>query len=195
MRQRRAKNALVILFLSQGVPMLLAGDEVLRTQRGNNNAYCQDNEISWFDWRLAQKNVEMLRFTRGLIALRRRHRSLRRRRFLTGRAARGATLPDIAWHGERLNEPQWHDGGARVLGFTLAGASTEEAPLHVMLNMSDAACALALPRLTRYRWRRVLDTGLASPDDIALDEQQASIESELYALQSRSVVVFEGIED
>ena len=81
LRRRQAKNFMAILFLSQGVPMILAGDEVLRSQRGNNNAYCQDNEISWFDWRLVETNRDMLRFTRELIALRKRHPSLRRKAF------------------------------------------------------------------------------------------------------------------
>ena len=85
LRRRQAKNLMAILFLSQGVPMILAGDEVLRSQRGNNNAYSQDNELSWFDWRLIETNRDMLRFTRELIALRKRHPSLRRRSFLTGR--------------------------------------------------------------------------------------------------------------
>ncbi len=89
LRRRQAKNFMAILFLSQGVPMILAGDEVLRSQRGNNNAYSQDNELSWFDWRLIETNRDMLRFTRELIALRKRHPSLRRRRFLTGRPAPG----------------------------------------------------------------------------------------------------------
>ena len=86
-RSRQARNFVALLMLSRGVPMLLAGDEVLRSQRGNNNAYCQDNALSWFDWRLVESNREMLRFTRELIALRQRHPSLTRNRFFTGGAA------------------------------------------------------------------------------------------------------------
>ena len=192
LRRQRAKNVLAILFLSQGVPMILAGDEVLRSQRGNNNVYCQDNEISWFDWRLVEENFEMLNFVRGLIALRRRHQSLRRRQFLTGRAKRGATLPDITWHGERVGEPQWQNDQARLLGFTLAGASAKEEALHVMLNMSDASCAVALPYPQRYRWHRVVDTSLAAPDDINSAPSHTAPVGERYTLQARSVVLFEG---
>ncbi|RPI47384.1 MAG: glycogen debranching enzyme GlgX, partial [Betaproteobacteria bacterium] len=192
LRRRRAKNFLAVLLLSQGVPMLLAGDEVLRTQHGNNNAYCQDNETSWFDWRLVEKHAGMLRFVRALIGLRRRHRSLRRRRFLTGRPARGASVPDIAWHGERLGEPPWHDGNARVLAFTLAGASDEEAPLHVMLNMSDAPVAMGLPDPAYGRWALVLDTALDPPNDAAPAGAPLGIVRDRYELQARSVAVLEG---
>ncbi|MFL6575977.1 MAG: glycogen debranching protein, partial [Povalibacter sp.] len=135
LRRRQAKNLLAILFLSQGVPMILAGDEVLRSQQGNNNAYSQDNEMSWFDWRLTESNRDTLRFTRELIALRKRHPSLHRRSFLSGSTAADSVMPDIEWHGERLKDPPWHDPDARLLAFTLAGVTPEEPPLHVVLNM------------------------------------------------------------
>jgi glycogen operon protein len=182
---------MAILFLSQGVPMILAGDEVLRSQRGNNNAYCQDNELSWFDWRLPETNGDMLRFVSELIALRKRHPSLRRQRFLTGRSAPGATLPDVTWHGERLNEPPWHDGDARLLAFTLAGVRAEEAPLHIILNLSDAARTVAVPALAGYVWRRAVDTAFASPQDIMRPEQQTAVDGDHYLAQPRSVVVLE----
>ncbi len=191
LRRRQAKNFMAILFLSQGVPMILAGDEVLRTQRGNNNAYCHDNELSWIDWRLVETNRDMLRFVRELIALRKRHPSLRRQRFPTGRSAPGATQPDVAWHGERLHEPPWHDGSAQLLCFTLAGVRTGEAPLHAILNMSDVARAVAVPVLAGCHWRRALDTSFASPHEITRPEQQTAVDGEHYVAQSRSVVVLE----
>ncbi|TPW12120.1 MAG: glycogen operon protein GlgX, partial [Halothiobacillaceae bacterium] len=120
LRRQQAKNLMALLFLSQGVPMLLSGDEMLRTQRGNNNAYCQDNELSWFNWNLLEKNQEMWRFTQQIIAFRRRNPSLRRSRFLTGTPRPGATQPDIRWHGPRLNDPLWNDPDAQMLAFTLA---------------------------------------------------------------------------
>jgi len=134
----------------------------------------------------------MLRFVRELIALRKRHPSLRRPRFLTGRPAPGTALPDVAWHGERLHEPPWHDGSARLLAFTLAGVREGETPLHVILNMSDAARPVAVPALTGYAWRRALDTALASPRDISPPEEQAATEGDQYVAQARSVVVLEG---
>jgi isoamylase len=120
LRQRQIKNFTVILLLSQGVPMIVAGDEVRRTQRGNNNAYCQDNEISWFDWYLVQRNQEIFRFFKEMIAFRARHPVVHRRRFFTGEMnERG--LADIAWHGCQLNAPGWSDPTSAVLAFTMAG--------------------------------------------------------------------------
>ena len=173
--------------------MLLSGDEVLRTQRGNNNAYCQDNEISWFDWRLIETKRDMLRFTREMIALRRRHPNLHRRYFLTGRPAAGVALPDIPWHGERLNEPRWSDGNARLLAYTLAGANAKEMPLHVILNMSDEPRTVDLPALSGYTWRRAADTALDSPQDITPPDPRSVTVSNQYIAKPRSVVVLEAL--
>jgi isoamylase len=192
LRERQAKNFMAILFLSQGVPMILAGDEVLRSQRGNNNAYSQDNEISWFDWRLTETHHDMLRFTRELIALRKRHPSLHRRRFLTGGPSSGTALPDISWHAERLHEPPWHDGSARLLAFTLAGVTPQEQPLHVIFNMWWEARTVEVPAIPGCAWRRVIDTALASPDDITTPDQPQTRTTEQYLVQPRSVVVLEG---
>ena len=191
LRCRQAKNFMAILLVSQGVPMIHAGDEVLRTQRGNNNAWCQDNEISWFDWRLVDANADMLRFVRELIALRKRHSSLRRKRFLTGRPVQGAGLPDVTWHGERLNEPPWRDPEARLLAFTLAGTGAAETPLHVILNMAAEQRAVALPMLAGRRWHRAVDTALPSPHDIEAPGAQACESRNRYLAQPRSVVVLE----
>ncbi|MCB0288600.1 MAG: glycogen debranching enzyme, partial [Calditrichaeota bacterium] len=96
-RLRQIKNMLSTLMLSQGVPMMLSGDECRRTQHGNNNAYCQDNEISWFDWKVAQDNRELLRFVRSLIQFRRHQPTLRRKAFFSGRPARTG-LQDVNWY-------------------------------------------------------------------------------------------------
>ena len=131
--------------LSRGVPMILAGDEVLRSQGGNNNAYCQDNALSWFDWTLTETNRDMLRFTRELIALRRRHACLTANRFFSGQLVPGRSIPDIAWHGTRLDEPPWQDVEGRFLRFTMAGLEPGEEDLHAILNMSDQARDVVLP--------------------------------------------------
>jgi glycogen operon protein len=191
LRRRQARNFFAILLLSQGVPMILAGDEVLRTQEGNNNAYCQDNELSWMDWRLAPEASDMLRFVREMIALRKRHPGLRRRRFLTGCASAGRQYPDVAWHGERLDEPAWHDGSARLLAFTLAGEEDGEQLLHIILNMDDCVRTVALPSVEGRRWRRIVDTALPAPQDILSLEKEAVVESERCRVQARSVVVLE----
>ena len=108
------------LLLSQGVPMILAGDEFLRTQQGNNNAWCQDNEISWVDWRLAEKNADFLRFMRMLIALRKRHPALRRRAFFRGAGPDEDLTPDIFWHGVEPDEPAFTTEG-QTIAYTLDG--------------------------------------------------------------------------
>ncbi len=192
LRRRRARNFVAVLLLSQGVPMLLAGDEALRTQAGNNNAYCQDNPIGWFDWRRVESNAGMLRFTREIIALRLRHRALRRRAFLTGRAGTGrAGQADVVWHGTETRSPDWNDPGARVLGFTLSGQDNDEGDLRVMLNMSDAEAQMAVPSPPGHRWFRAVDTALAPPEDIAPPHDQPAFAETRYAVAPHSVVVLE----
>jgi glycogen operon protein len=191
LRQRQAKNVMAILMLSRGVPMLLAGDEVLRTQLGNNNAYCQDNALGWFDWTQTETNREMLRFTREAIALRRRHPCLTVDRFFNGRPVPRRDLPDIAWHGTRLGDPPWHDGHARVLGFTMAGLSPDEEDLHAVLNMSDWPVDAALPSIAGRRWHLTLDTSRPAPGDITCPDRQLPLERPAYRVAARSVAVFE----
>jgi glycogen operon protein len=191
LRRRQARNFLAILLLSQGVPMLLAGDEVLRTQGGNNNAYCQDNPTSWLDWTLLERNRPMLEFVRGMIALRRRHPSLMRRRFLAGQRRAGARMPDICWHGGRLFEPPWDDPEAQVLAFTLAAVEDTEEDLHCVLNMSDEPVDAALPEAPGRVWHRAVDTveeGLAA---IPPRGDQPRVEGGTYRTQPRSVAVLE----
>jgi glycogen operon protein len=192
LREQRARNFLAVLMLSQGVPMLLAGDEMLRTQRGNNNAYCQDNEVSWIDWSLLEKNAGMVRFTREVIALRQRHRSLRRRHFLSERPDMSGR-PDIRWYGEGADPPDWGDPDARVLCFTLAGREEREADLHAMINMSPAPKRLPLPEPLRGEWHRVLDTSLAPPRDISAPPEPLAFGAPGYMLAARAVAVFEAL--
>jgi glycogen operon protein len=188
LRRRRARNFLALLLLSQGVPMLLAGDERLRTQRGNNNAYSQDNEISWLDWSGARDGEEMLRFTREMIGLRKRHPSLRRTRFVNP-GARGPG--SVRWYGGGSGPPDWNDESARILCVTIFGLEPNEPALHVMTNMSEEAVALPLPTPAKGRnWHRVVDTALAPPEDIAPDGAAAPATAS-YALESLAVAVFE----
>jgi isoamylase len=191
LRSRQAKNLLALLMLSRGVPMLLAGDEVSRTQHGNNNAWCQDSEIGWFDWRLTEQNADMLRYTRELIALRRRHPSLTANRFFSGAPLPGRDRPDVVWHGTRLNEPLWQDPQARVLACTITGHSEDEADLHVILNMSDQALDAPLPGALGRQWHVALDTASASPRDIVRPAEQSAAEGDHYLAQPRSVIVLE----
>ncbi len=190
LRRRQAMNLLAILMLSQGVPMLLGGDEVLRTQGGNNNGYCQDNAATWFDWGLVETQGEMLEFVRGLVALRRRHPSLKQERFLTGAPRNGQALPDIAWHGSELGDPGWDDPEARALAFTLAGVSPDEPHLHVMLNMGPQALDFAVPELPGRTWHLALDT--AATPALHAPGHLPEVPRGRYRVASHGVVVLEG---
>jgi glycogen operon protein len=123
------RNFLVTLVLSQGIPMLLGGDEMARTQQGNNNPYCQDNEISWYDWSLAEAHAEQVEFTRRLIELRFAHRVFRRRRWFEGRSIRGGAEHDIAWftpQGTMMTEEDWNVGYAKSIEVFLNGEAMAE---------------------------------------------------------------------
>ncbi|HKA53226.1 MAG TPA: glycogen debranching protein GlgX [Candidatus Binatia bacterium] len=191
LRRRQTKNFLAVLFLSQGVPMILAGDEVLRTQRGNNNGYCQDNQSSWFDWTFDEAQRGMLRFVQQLIAFRRRHRCLRRTRFLTGKSQSGNLLPDVTWHGVELNAPLWEDPNAQILAYTLAAVDENEEDLHVILNMSENTVEMPLPQFSDRIWYRAIDTECTSPQDIVEPPQQSQVRTRTYKVAPRSVVVLE----
>ena len=188
LRQRQIKNFAAILMLSQGVPMIVAGDEVRRTQRGNNNAYCQDNEISWFDWNLVQRNHDIFRFFKEMIAFRGRHPIVHRPRYFTAEANERGLL-DIAWHGCKLNSPGWSDPSSSVLAFTMGGFD-DDADLHVMLNMSGQDLDFEVPPVSGRTWWRAVDTSLPSPQDIAQPGDEIEIKpDDSYRVNARSVVV------
>ncbi|OYV19579.1 MAG: glycogen operon protein GlgX, partial [Methylococcaceae bacterium NSM2-1] len=193
LRRKQAKNVFSISLLSQGVPMLLAGDEILHTQHGNNNCYCQDNELSWIDWNMTKQNADMLRFVTHMIALRKRHPSLMRKRFLTGKVIEGKNMPDVSWHGTELNKPLWHDPEARILVFTLAGIGDNEADLHIAMNMSDEIATVELPVIDGKQWCMALDTSLQSPQDIIPPQDQKPFGVNFYSLNPKTVVVFENV--
>jgi isoamylase len=188
LRERQIKNFVTILMLSQGVPMLLAGDEIRRTQQGNNNAYCQDNEISWFDWQLVEKNVGLFRFFKLMIAFRKHHPNVRRERFFTGQANEHRQK-DIDWHGSKLFSPEWFNPDSRVLAYTIWGLSQDD-DIHVMLNMDAVDLDFELPPLPRKRkWRKVIDTALPSPADIVEPGKEMVVPGGVCHVKSHSVVV------
>jgi glycogen operon protein len=152
LRERQVRNFLATLLLSQGVPMLLGGDEHGRTQRGNNNAYNQDNEISWFDWDRAERQAPLTRFVAALIRGRRAVPSLRRDRFFTG-APVASGRPDITWFGPAGGAPDWHGPGSCLAAY-LEGT----APLYLMFNGGREPATFMLPELPRRPWRLALDT-------------------------------------
>jgi len=191
LRKRQAKNFLSLLFLSQGIPMLLAGDEVLRTQGGNNNVWCQDNATGWLDWSLVDRNADMLRFVRELIALRKRHPSLQRRRFLSGQPRSGSELADISWQGPDGESPQWDDPDSRSLGFTLARTEAGEEDLQVLMNMSDEPGTFVLRESVGRTWYVALDTARPAPQEIASKDEQNRSAQDRYQVAARSLVVLE----
>ncbi|WP_235612103.1 glycogen debranching protein GlgX [Gloeocapsopsis dulcis] len=187
LRRRQIKNLVAILLLSQGVPMIVAGDEVRRTQKGNNNPYCQDNEISWFDWDLVDKNADIFRFFKLMIDFRKCHSALRRSHFFSGEVnERG--LADISWHGCKLFSPGWNDFHARVLAFTLGGFK-EEADIHVMLNMYWENLEFEVPFLEGRGWYKFVDTAESSPIDIVEAGKEAAISGNVCLVKDRSVVI------
>ena len=188
LRRRMARNALVLLLASQGVPMLLGGDERGRTQGGNNNAYCQDNETSWMDWRLDAHSRGLLRFTRLLIAFRRRHPGLRRRSYLE---AGPQGWPAIWWHGEQLNDADWSES-SRAIAMHLP-ASGRDTDIYLILNMHWEPRRFELPALPGgRRWFRVVDTSCESPDDITEAGRETPIEDRFYLAGPRSSVMLVG---
>ncbi len=190
-RKKQAKNAFALLLLSEGVPMILAGDEILNSQQGNNNGYCQDNKLTWIDWEMAKTNADMLRFVQNMIALRKRHSSLMRRRFLTGYIIEERGIRDISWHGAKLDTPLWDDPDNQLLAFTLAGI--EECDIHVIVNMSDQQTVCDLPEIEGRRWCPSIDTSADSPHDIIRRPNQKPIQKSSVLVNEKSIVVFENM--
>jgi len=187
LRMRQIKNFASLLLLSQGVPMFVAGDEVRRTQRGNNNSYCQDNEISWLDWRLAEKNRELFRFFSLLIDFRKRHPIIHRPRFFVGDLnERG--FPDISWHGCCLGEPDWCDPCGRAFALTLGGFG-KDPDIHVMMNMYWDDLMIEVPAVKGRNWFLKIDTGKPSPGDISAGDSENVFSGKEYRVTGRSIVV------
>jgi isoamylase len=187
LRGQQMRNLMAILFLSQGVPMLLAGDELARTQRGNNNAYCHDSDLFWINWDNRILNGDFLRFMTRLIAFRQAHPQLTMSGFLDYGAD---GLPVVEWHGRRPFQPDW-SYESRLLVMQLRGGRTAT-DLLIALNMYWETEQIVLPRAASNRcWRRAIDTSLPSPDDIVDTIDDAAYAEAACQLAARSVVVFE----
>jgi glycogen operon protein len=203
LRQRAARNLMTVLMVSQGVPMLLGGDELLRTQGGNNNAYCQDNATSWIDWTLLDRNGGFAEFCRKLIALRRSHTVLRGRSFLSGADRNADGLLDVQWFDARLREPSWGDPALRHLAFRLQGAERAHeagavpgdcSDLYVILNEEREDRPFALPPPSAgFAWYRAIDTSLPPPDDAAEPGAEIRLDpQDAYHVNARSAVILVG---
>jgi glycogen operon protein len=192
LRRRQIKNALTMLLLSQGIPMLLMGDEVGRTQQGNNNAYCQDNELNWFDWNLLQDNADCLRFCRHLIAFRKQHPSLRQP-LHAGHSGAGGGFLEVSWHGTAAWRPDW-SAGSRSLALLLRGGSGAgpEDVLYLALNAYWEMLPFGLPAPPPgWRWHVFVNTGMAPPEDVWPPGAEPPLGDQGRVLVGpRSVVVF-----
>ncbi|HWQ15130.1 MAG TPA: glycogen debranching protein GlgX [Roseiflexaceae bacterium] len=182
LRARQVRNFLTVLLVAQGTPMLLMGDEVRRTQGGNNNAYAQDNPISWLDWGDAARHADLLRFVRGLIGFRRAHALFTERAFW-GEPG-GAR---ISWHGVQLGRPDW-SAASRSLAFELQAQEGDE-HLYVILNAYWEPLRFELPPLHASAWRRVVDTSRPPPEDFVAPELAPPVPAPHYAAGPRSAVV------
>lgn len=170
LREKQIRNFLATLLLAQGLPMMVAGDEFRRTQQGNNNAYCQDNPISWLDWSLAEKQQPMVEFVRKLTSLRNRYPVLRRNRFLTGAYNEELGVKDVTWihpSGQEMNDETWRDRGLRSIGMLIDGRAQttgvrergSEATLLLVFNGHHETGKFALPSpVDGEKWQLLLDT-------------------------------------
>jgi len=208
-RAKQQRNLLATLFLSQGTPMMLAGDEIGHSQKGNNNAYCQDNEISWLDWsqqyaKGPTDGAAMLAFTKRLIALRKAHPVLRRPVFLHGRKTSANGLKDIVWytpHGVEKAAEHWRNTHARCIALLLNGhagsytgvdgAPQDDGILLIVLNAHTEAVTVTLPEVPNARgWRCVLDTRV--PDGAGDERMQLAGRS--IPVDGRTALVFVQVE-
>ena len=199
LRARQKRNFLATLLLSQGVPMLLAGDEMGRTQQGNNNAYCHDNELTWINWNLAPEDRELIALVRRLIQIQQRHPVFRRRSFFQGRRIHGSDIKDIAWlkpDGTEMTDEEWQQSFARCLGLFLAGAGLDEfddrgRPIKdvnflLLLNAHHDEIGFVLPAYhPGMLWKAELDTSR----DAGLGRDGTYEGTHVYPLQGRSLVL------
>jgi isoamylase len=181
LRKDQIKNLLLTLLVSRGVPMLLGGDEFRRTQRGNNNAYCQDNEISWFDWTYLEKHQEIYRFARGMIAFRTAHPVLSEERFYTDAG--------IRWFGPQGGMPNWADPKERQFGCVIH--EDESHAICLMFNAGAGSVDFRLPPApSGTRWHLAADAALPSPRDLFATGEEAPLEdAAAYPLKARSSVI------
>ena len=160
------------LLLSQGVPMIVMGDEVRRTQKGNNNAYCQDNEISWFNWTLVKRNEELFNFVRGLIAIRKSQPTLRRTRFLTGRPFDSRGVPDVNWFNHLGLPFNWENPSGGLMCWLPAPAPADDPDgtgrdLIMLFNGTPDTLKFAMPDQIRgLRWSLLIDTATEAGKDV-----------------------------
>jgi isoamylase len=197
LRKQMIKNALCCLLFSSGTPMILFGDECMRSQKGNNNAYCQDNELSWLNWDNLKQYPDMLDFFIKAIDFRKNCPLLRRRRFFSGENKPGNSTPDISWFGEKLDIPQWDNPLLKTICYQLAG---HEAPFvigeyHIffIFNMNHDATVVQLPQFKGLKWYQLADTSLKSPEDfLPYDKRRLLASQDKHSCAGRTVNILWG---
>jgi glycogen operon protein len=192
LRRRQLKNAFAMLLMSQGVPLLLMGDEIARTQQGNNNAYCQDNDISWLNWSLLKTNDDLFNFVRQCIAFRKAHPALRNKRHLhverVDKNDKAKHPTEVTWHGVRAGQSDWGDKSRR-LAFTLRRGDDY---LYVVLNMDGYDCTYELPALPPGKhWHVFANTG-AAPEIHSPGAEVLLHDQHYLLLMARSVAILVG---
>ncbi|WP_129632138.1 glycogen debranching protein [Candidatus Oscillochloris fontis] len=178
LRRQQVKNFFTLLMLSNGTPMFCAGDEFLHTQRGNNNPYNQDNEITWLNWELREKNRDIFRFFQQMIAFRKAHPTIMRSRFWRD---------DVRWYG--VNGPPDQAPHSHTLAYFLRGATVNDDDLYVMINAYWEDLDFRIAERPTHPWLRVVDTSLLSPQDIAVPGHEIELRSQHYLVAARSIVV------
>ena len=199
LRRQQRRNLLTTLLLSQGVPMITAGDEWARTQQGNNNAYCQDNQISWLNWQHDDEQKALLEFTKRLIQLRREHPVFRRPKFFQGRRIRGSEIRDVMWFnpgGNEMNDDEWNSPFVRCLGMLLSGdtidVQTFEGELVrddtflLLINAHHEPLQFVLPGEKEVEWQLLLDT--ASPEGF-LESPTIHVSGDEFEIKNRATML------
>jgi len=191
LRRQQIKNLLTLLFVSQGTPMMLYGDEFRRTALGNNNTVFQDNDLNWVNWEYAVTHADILRFARLIIAFRKGHQMVRRWRYMTEEEVETPVLRHISWHGVKPGEPDF-DAGSHFLAWVLEGfhtGSRSDGSIYIASNAYWEPLTVELPEVEGNTWRRVVDTSLAVGEDIVPEDEATPLPGGTYVVQSRSTIV------
>lgn len=194
-RVQMIKNALCLLLFSSGTPMILYGDELMRTQHGNNNAYCQDNELTWFDWSAVEKNAALLDFCKKAIAFTKTYPIVRHKHFFSGETEKEGSVPDVSWFGRHRDRPKWESPKLKTLACLLSGAEvpSEEGDYFVFLvfHMHHRGISIDLPQHEGFTWSHVVDTAARPGDDFRTAGNESPLRDQnKYHAKAYSVNVF-----
>lgn len=185
LRLRQIKNFLTLTFISQGTPMILMGDEVRRSQGGNNNAYCQDNKVGWFNWELVNQNADLLNFVKGVISFTKQMEIFKIEDLLA--TSEDIDEPHITWHGVELNKPDWSEN-SHSLAFTLFHPEAKET-IHVVVNAFWKNLKYQIPKLKGKKWHKVVDTSALAPNDFFEFGKGEIVEKKLITVKDRTIIV------